>query len=227
MEALQANSKTVKSFDGTTDCPKRRACKACKYCYVESARDRDFNAKKIAETCDYSGQILRMTARTIDKLTRAGGLRFFSFGDYMPEHDPIILEGLNDCLTMGIQAKVITKQVSFIDRFHDHPAIAVIQISVDNVGDGVEWGIAREYRSKYSKVIVRSAIMHDADISALDWCDIFTLNHAPLGKLGYKKYSKVEVARLQATGATKGKVCCGNGSCVDCPTLCGLHTLKG
>lgn len=219
--AISSNSKTGFSVDCTTDCPKRRTGKACKYCYVEASRNARFNAKIVTETCVYSREILRFSAAKIAKLNESGGIRMFSFGDYMPEHRETIRQILDDCFTMGLTVKVITKVPEFIEEFHSHPAIRRIHVSVDNVGDGVDWKQAKQLRKRYSKVLIRSAIMRDDDVKVLQFADIHTFNHARgLARLGYRKFSHEKV--LQYAETLPGKVCCTTGSCFSCPVKCGL-----
>lgn len=217
--AISSNSKTGFSIDCTTDCPKRRAGKACKYCYVEASRNARFNAKNITETCIYAGEILRFSKAKIAKLNESGGVRMFSFGDYMVEHRDTIKRILDDCLTMGLWVKVITKVPEFIEEFHSHPAIRRIHVSVDNVGDGVDWKIAKSLRKRYSKVLIRSAIMRPEDVKALNFSDIYTFNHARLGALGYQTFYRAKVSEYASI--LPGKVCCTTGSCFSCPVKCG------
>lgn len=217
--AISVNSKTGFSIDCTTDCPKRRNGKACKYCYVEASRNARFNAKIITETCTYAREILRYSAAKIAKLNASGGIRMFSFGDYMVEHRETIRQILDDCHTMGLNVKVITKVPDFITEFHDHPAIRRIHVSVDNVGDGVDWKIAKTLRKKYSKVLIRSAIMNPEDVKTLNFSDIYTFNHARLAHLGYRTFHRADVAEYAVE--LPGKVCCTTGSCFSCPVKCG------
>jgi len=218
--SISKNIKTLYSVDFTTDCPKRRKGKACKYCYVECARNVNFNAKKIHNYLSYKREILGFRKSTIDTLNSVGGIRLFSFGDYMPEHDADIRQFLDDCEYVGLKVKVITKQLMFVLKYNDHPAINVINISVDNVGDGVNWKLAKIFREKFSNVKIRCAIMKDEDIEALSFVDIFTFNHSRgLKKYGYKKYKKAEVKEWHKK--LDGKVCCFSGKCSDCELKCG------
>ena len=217
--AIHANSKTGNSVDFTTDCPKRRDGKACKYCYVETARTMGYNAKNIIDHCAYTGEVKRFSQKKIDFLNECGGIRMFSFGDYMPQHDAEISAFLMDCASVGLKVKVITKQLAFVDMYHDASAIAVINISIDAVGDGVDHDKAKEYREKYSKVRIRSAIMTDADVDTLAFSDVFTFNHAVgLKQYGYRKYSKQNVADYAAK--LGNRVCCTTGKCFTCPLKC-------
>lgn len=222
MKAIQNNQKTINSYDNTTNCPKKRAGEPCSYCYVECSRRLGFNAKKIIEHCPYNHEVLNFSQEKIDRLNSIGGLRMFSFGDYMPEHKAQTMEFLNDCLSVGLKVKAITKQPLFVAEFGRHPAINVINVSVDNTGDGMPWHVAKHLKSKYSKVKIRCAIMKDEDIEKLaPWCDVLTFNHARgLKELGYKLYSKKAVKGF--TEVWKNKVCCSVGTCEGCACKCGL-----
>lgn len=226
MKAIQKNAKTIESFDCSTNCPKRVAGRPCSYCYVEASRAIGYNAKKICSACTYNHEVLRFRREKIDKLNSVGGIRMFSFGDYMPQFDDMIESFLDDCLKVGLKVKVITKQTAFIDKFGLHPAINVINISVDNVGDGVPWDIAKEYREVFPKVRIRSAIMRDSDVEALAFSDVFTFNHASgLKKYDYKKYRKAEVQAWNEK--LEGKVCCASGGCKNCSLKCAVETIQG
>lgn len=225
-KCLMNNSKTVKSCDFTTDCPKRRQGKQCKYCYVEASRNIGFNAKKIISSIPYNDDILKMTQPTIDKLNAIGGLRLFSFGDYIREenHDKIY-SMLTDCRTKGLKVKVITKVTEFIDDFYTEfeDVFSVIHISIDNIGDGVEHGTALAYRDKYDKVILRSVILNNNDLIALEpISDILTFNHANvkidgIETINYKLHPKM-FNELKDKYANK--TCCITGSCSTCKIHC-------
>ena len=220
MACISRNAKTIRSCDFTTDCPLRRKGKACKYCYVESARDINYNAKNIVDFMGYDGAVKKYTRQTIEKLNGAGGIRLFSFGDYMPDHRNDCQRFLDDCHAKGLQVKAITKQTLFIDTFGSHPAIRRIHISIDNTNDSpVAWETAKEYRDSNNKVKIRCAIMKDEDIKAMEFVDVFTFNHARgLKKHGFKMYSKKKVAEMAKI--YPGKVCCQTGNCATCPIKC-------
>lgn len=219
--AIHSNSKTGNSIDLTTDCPKRRAGNPCKYCYVEASRKIGYNAKTVSEHCPYTGEIKRFTVKKVEYLNSCGGIRMFSFGDYMVEHRMEITKILNDCESVGLSVKVITKVPDFIKHFHNHPAVRVIHLSVDAVGDGVDWKLAKRLREMYSKVLIRAAIMRPEDVETLDFVDIFTFNHAGgLANLGYRKFSKVEVSDYAEK--LGNRVCCTTGKCFSCPVKCGI-----
>ena len=220
---LDKNEKTGMSCDFTTICPKRREGKECPYCYVKNARSLGFNAKKEIEYNQYTGQVLRLTQKTIDKLNKAGGLRLFSFGDYMSEHDEDIHNLLVDCEKRGLSVKVITKQLGFVEKFHDYSAIAVINLSIDMVNSGINHEVAMLYRERYNKVRIRCVILRDSDIPNMLFCDVFTFNH---GNNGFKNYShksnKASKEALIAQYNLHGKTCCNTGNCGTCKLHCAM-----
>jgi len=218
MNTITKNEKTIKSIDCDTICPKRKSGKSCRYCYVETARRNKWNSKHLAEFTEYKGVNFRQ--ETIDKLNSVGGIRLFSFSDYKPEHDEKLNKILDDCLAKGLKVKAITKQVEFIEKYHNHPAISVIHVSVDNVGDGVDLKTAKRLRKKYDTVIIRSVILKDEDLDILaKVSDIVTFNH---GNNGFVNYSK-QVERMQALikkFRLEGKVCCSTEKCISCDVKC-------
>lgn len=211
---LGANIKTYRSLDFSTNCPKRRANNPCSYCYVETARKRDFRAKTVVDYIPYNGEISRLTKASVEKLNQCGGLRIFSFGDYFPEMDDDLFSAIKDATASGLALKAITKQVDFVYKFHQY--MRVINISVDSLDQGVDHGLAKELRKSYSNVLIRAAIMSDKDIEELSWVDIYTFNHA---HNGFKFYSQKQVALLAKK--FPGKVCCETGRCHNCVIKCG------
>lgn len=220
MKSVCNNSKTIKSVDISTVCPKRRNNDECIYCYVKSARDIGFNAKKEHDHIPYKGEIKRLRSGTINTLNKVGGIRFFSFGDYMVEHDQDVKEALQDCQDIGLSAKAITKVPEFAEKYANHPAISVINLSIDNVGHGINHELACDMRNFFPKVNIRSVILNDSDVEALHFADVFTFNHASnIVKLGYKLYKKADL--LSWNDKLDGKVCCVTGHCITCDLKCG------
>ena len=222
MSCISSNSKTIQSVDFTTDCPKRRNGNACKYCYVEDAREMGFNAKKVINYTKYNNEVLKFSEKKIEKLNAIGGLRLFSFGDYMPEHYNDVKQLLDDALIKNLKIKAITKVPEFVIKFANHPAISVIHVSVDNVEDGMDIEVAKLLKVVYSKVKIRTVVMRDEDIEAVKFADVFTFNHAKMlkKKYGYKKYNKVEVAEWNEK--LNGRVCCSTGTCATCNLKCSV-----
>lgn len=219
------NSKTVKSVDFTTNCPKRQAGNPCKYCYVEAKRNMGFNAKKIIDSLKYNGEVLKMNDSEVEGLNSIGGIRLFSFGDYMEGQDKDIYLFLTDCRIVGLKVKVITKQVDFLVKFYNEfdDVFSVIHLSVDNIGSGVDWETAKAYRDNLPKVLIRSVILKMEDIQPMEeLSDIMTFNHENIKKnipdsVNFKLHKKV-FAELKMEYA--GKMCCQTGSCKTCPIKC-------
>lgn len=214
MKVIGSNSKTIRSLDLSTECPKRRAGNPCSYCYVETARKQGFRAKKVYDRIPYNNEILRLRQSTIDKLNAIGGLRIFSFGDYIEWMDEDLMQVFKDAKERGLKLKAITKVPEFVEKFHDY--VDIINVSVDNLGEGMDWDTAKELKRKYPNVKIRCAIMKDEDLDALEWVDIITFNHA---NNGYKFYSKEEVQKFGEQ--YPNKVCCLTGKCETCEIKCG------
>ena len=225
MKCIMNNQKTIKSVDFTTNCPKRQNGNPCKYCYVECSRNVGYNAKKVIDEIPYNGEVKRLTKATIEKLNNVGGLRLFSFGDYMREQYNHIYQFLTDCRAVGLKVKVITKQVNFVDDFYNEfeDVFSIIHLSIDNIGNGVDWKVAQEYKDKYSKVIIRSVILKNEDLEVLEGIsDILTFNHANVknsipDSINYKLKPALfnHYKEIYAD-----KVCCNTGNCSTCPIKC-------
>lgn len=208
------NGKTVRSVDFCTLCPRQVAGNECIYCYVQAARRHGWNAKLIHDCIHYDGEIKRMRDSTIDRLNNCGGLRLFSFSDYFPWMDDDIKLLCDDADARGLALKAITKQPAFIHKWHER--MRITHVSVDNVGCGVDWEVAKKLRDRYSNVLIRAAIMRPEDIEALDFVDILTFNHATNG---FKLYSAEE--KEHAAQHTGKLVCCLTSTCEDCEIKCG------
>jgi len=216
-KCISGNSKTLKSCDFSTNCPKRRDGKECDYCYARTARDHNFNAKKIYDA-KYTGEVMRMKKSTIKRLNKGGGLRMFSFGDYMPFMNADIKAMLDDCLNVGLGVKVITKQTSFVKKFHDHKAINVIHLSVDTIGCGILLSTASNMKNRYKKVAIRCVCltMNDVEFYGKNKnIDIMTLNHGANGFEQFRGAKKMAIEKKY-----KGRVCCNTGKCETCKIKC-------
>lgn len=212
---VSANSKTIKSVDFDTSCPKREAGNPCKYCYVETARRQNFNAKHVYST-DYAGEIEKLTSGMIEKLNSCGGIRLFSFGDYQSKDDANLRAFFDACHERGLKVKAITKVPAFVHKYHAD--CAVINVSVDAIGDGVDHEEAEGLRAAYPNVRIRAVVTEDADLENLPAnTDILTFNH---GNNGFHNYRHAEVAEKALQ--FPGKVCCQTGKCLTCSVKCGL-----
>lgn len=217
MKCIMRNGKTILSLDLSTNCPKRQAGHPCSYCYVETARHNGWHAKYVHERIPYTGEILRLRKDTITRLNKeCGGLRMFSFGDYMPWMDDDLYRVFQDARKVGLRLKALTKRPEFIERFHKY--VDIINVSIDNLGEGVAHDVAGYLRERYPNVKVRAAIMSFEDLDALAWADILTLNHALNGYHMFTHKEKAEIAEMYP-----GKVCCVTGRCSTCKIKCGIQ----
>lgn len=214
LKAVCENSKTIRSLDLSTVCPRLIAGRPCSYCYVNTARKNGFNAKQMAPRIPYRGEILRLRPTTIDRLNAVGGLRLFSFGDYMPWMDDDLKQVLADAEKRQLKLKAITKVPLFVQKYAS--AMNVINVSVDSLGSGVPRKTAEALRERYPNVFIRAAIMSWADLQVLSWADIYTLNHATNGFHVFRHSEKAEIVATYPN-----KVCCLTGSCAGCPLRCG------
>jgi len=222
MKVIMNNTKTVRSIDVDTVCPYKELNKECEYCYVKSKRNTNsFMAKGIYDDIEYNDDILRMKQKTIDKLNGLGGIRMFSFSDYKRSKKDKIKKILDDCLFVGLDVKVITKQEDFITDFVEHKAIKRINVSIDSLenSNGFEPVRAIELRKKYSKVFIRNVILKDSDVDLLDFSDIFTFNHETNK---FKKYTHSNMVAIAKRKGILKKVCCLTGKCETCNLKCGV-----
>jgi hypothetical protein len=120
---------------------------------------------------------------------------------------------INDADQVGLTLKAITKQPDFAEKYASR--IKTINVSVDSLGFGVPWDIAKNLREKFSNVFVRAAIMSPEDIDRLNWVDIITLNHGQNKFYHFPKKEKEELAMLYPD-----KLCCRTGHCWDCRIKC-------
>jgi hypothetical protein len=223
------NGKTIKSFDLTTVCAKVQAGKPCAYCYVETARKDGFRAKAQIDRIEYDNWVVRMDPQLIARLNAVGGVRMFSFGDYDPRYRDDVTRFLGDCYLAGLYAKAVTKVPAFIAHHHDHAAISVIHLSVDNLrdprrGSPVTFDRARRMREQYRKVLIRAVCLSPEDLEFFgkqDWCDILTLNH---GNNGFHRFTKDE--RRQARERYGDRLCCAASICADCTVRCGVDKVS-
>lgn len=215
LRALCSNIKTYKSLDLSTNCPKLVAGHPCSYCYVESARKKGVMAKRIEDKCEYNNDILRLRQSTVDKLNECGGLRLFSFGDYLPWMDDQLEIIVEDAKQRNLKLKAITKVPQFVEKFNQK--IDIINVSIDNLDEGMQWPVAIDLAEEYDNVRVRAAIMSYEDLEVLNWVNIITLNHA---HNGYHLFSKRELTLIAER--FPNKLCCTTGRCITCPIKCGL-----
>lgn len=217
------NGKTKLSFDTTTICPRVRAGTPCAYCYVENTRaNKSLRAKSVIDYEQYNGWVSVLRQSDIDELNAMGGIRMFAFGDYMPAHRQDVKAFLDDCASRGLFVKAITKVPLFLSHFHDHPALVACHISVDTLrkgGSSISHTRAQKLREQFPKVAVRCVCLNHDDVAwarAQKWIDIMTLNHVMIKGMHYfSNKEKEEIGRQNPN-----RVCCVEGTCVDCKVKC-------
>jgi hypothetical protein len=227
---LSKNLKTHSCVDFTTICPRKRAGNPCKYCYVESHRKARFHWKPEIDHTPYDGWVNGVTDAWVGKINDLGGVRMFSFGDYMVEHDKDISSFLDDAAKRGVMVKTITKQVDFIKRYVNHPALSTVHIGVDslgykNGGSQVTHATAKRLREKHEKVLIRAVCLSMADLEKWGntaWADILTLSH---GANGFHPFLRKE--HTEAGKRYPGRICCVTGKCKTCLVKCGVGKVKG
>ena len=225
--SIMPNSKTLKSIDVDTICPRKEfqeySCmpddekksfldslenmhigysdefikqyedaiksgkdKQCGYCYVRGAREKYDNSSKFSlakpefKTTTYNGEILGLRRGTIDKLNSMGGIRLFSHSDYKPRNHDRLEKILDDCDTVGLKVKAITKVPQFVVDFVNHPAVNLIHLSVDAIDSGVNHELAIRLKNKYpDKIRIRAVINNVMDLldPVMEHVDVFTFYH--------------------------------------------------
>jgi hypothetical protein len=217
------NSKTIRSFDTTTVCPRQARGEGCPYCYVAAARRAGCRAKARVAHIPYDGWVGRLWPATVERLRRCGGIRMFAFGDYVPAHRGDVRRFLGDCAIRGLPAKAVTKETLFVRHFHDECAdvLSAVHVSIDGLGGAgsrIGHAAARRLRDRYRRVLVRAVCLTMADVDrfgALDWVDVLTLNHGPNG---FHRFTAGE--RLAIRGRYGDRLCCAGGVCAACSVRC-------
>lgn len=227
-KAVSSNMKTKRSFDPNTLCPRVELGTPCAYCYVEAHRDaQDTFAKSIRVDSSYNGEVLRMRSHTIEELNKMGGIRMFGSTDYRRSDRPFVCAFLNDCQTVGLKAKAITKSSAFVRDWHPHSALAVIDVSVDNLrfsdlkGSPLRIDRARKLREEFYKVRIRAVVLQKEEVEKYGsdpTVDILTLYHG----CDKRFYNFSARERITIYGQYPQRVCCQFGKCDTCNSLCGL-----
>jgi len=165
----------------------------CSYCYVEGARKKAMGyhkkdgakslvrfaqAKFVYENVPYKDFLVRKRTRNtsggkkgsyyfsqkdVDELNARGGLRMFSFSDYVREfHQEDVKRLLDHAKKRGLSVKAITKNIEFVEDFAGRGI--TINISIDDgvlgQNGGVAWDVAHELKSKYPNVKVRTVTLN-------------------------------------------------------------------
>lgn len=177
--AVMPNTKTGLSIDFTTNCPNRYnpAKGPCPYCYVEHGRlaDQLFNMKGGAKALTPEGQVLQYdndilgwNGDLIRELNKDGGLRMFSFGDYIQDQQfDHVGRVLHDASQKDLYIKAITKQKEFVDDWGNHPNLR-INISTDNVPREISANApsvdeAMDWKAGRSNINIRAVALNPAE----------------------------------------------------------------
>jgi hypothetical protein len=237
----------------------------CSYCYVENARRKAISwhqqgkpitgvnfamAKKIFKNVPYRDRIMRWSQKQIDEMNKRGGLRLFSFSDYIPEiNQREISLMLDHAKKRGLSVKAITKVPQFVEDFGDRGI--TINLSIDaqrSGGPAVNWDKAAELKKKYPNVKVRTVAANVNEVEMFlnlkhagidNFVDVVTAYHHDDPKVavpdGFEDMSarspggKKLRALLDANPKWKERVCCQvGGKCFSvkhnkqCASNCGL-----
>lgn len=155
MGFLATNSKTIASGDFTTLCPQMYYNKGCFYCYRRNQLTTGMNLKLLGESVWYTGEILQLRQKDIDRLNRVGGLRIQSFGDWMDQFSGQLADMLMDADSVGLQVKIITKEPSMIK--------AVARLKDQGIGNSVFFNLSADY------VIEPRGEIHNTDQQDRGW----------------------------------------------------------
>lgn len=216
MRAVNHNSKTGYSVDFTTVCPRQLEGHPCEYCYVASARAcGSFMAKQRVAYLPYQGELQNMKQSTIDKLNKSGGLRIFSFSDYIPWMDQDIEKLLIDASKRKLQLKAITKNKMFVEKYRASGIL--INFSVDLVyNDLYEIRGLESIRS--DSVRLRCMVRNTQDVEQVyPYVDVLTPYHGPKINDQYRPAETLAACQRLAPG----KTCCQTGKCYTCQVKCG------
>jgi len=149
----------------------------CDYCYVEQARRKAIAAhqagrtissvnfamaKKVYHHIPYTNAILEMSDAKIETLNRRGGLRLFSFSDYIrTKHRAEVELLLDHAKKRGLSIKAITKNPHFVEDFAKRGIIINITIPEKPKGEfGIPWSQAATMKKKYPNVKTRIVAMN-------------------------------------------------------------------
>lgn len=227
----------------------------CSYRYVEMARRKAIAyhqagapitgvnfamAKQIYKMVPYDGAILTWSQKRIDELNQRGGLRLFSFSDYIRAAHRVEVEKLlNDAKARELSIKAITKNPHFVEDFADRGI--TINISIDDLGFGYPKEQAIADAAKYDNVHIRAVglnIEHIQQLSEEGVADVITPYHwdgkgtIPEGytDMGHGTAGAKALDMLKALDPSlEQKLCCqAGGKCFDtthikqCATNCGM-----
>ena len=226
----------------------------CSYCYVEMARRKALAyheagapitgvnfamAKQIYTHVPYADALLHWSKEKVAEMNKRGGLRMFSFSDYIREaHYDDVERLLDHAKQIGLSIKAITKNPHFVEDFADRDI--TINLSVDDLGFGYPVDQAIEASKKYPNVHIRALgknVEHIRLLSKEGIVDVITPYHndgdkdAPDGfqDMGHgAKGAKELTALMEEDPTLEQKLCCqAGGKCFDakhvrqCAANCG------
>ena len=212
----------------------------CSYCYVEQNRRAAVilhNQGEAKSRVDYEKVKTMLTAvpyidylikknkkgefvftdAQVAEANQSGGMRMFSFSDYIKTaHRAQIELMLEHAKMRGLSIKAITKRAEFVEDFA-HTGIT-INMSIDTEGTGMDHSTAYKLAEKYPNAHVRTVAKNPADFVRLGKdakIGIITLFHGtkettPPGyeSMSYKSKSVQEILEKQPELRTK--TCCLN-----------------
>lgn len=215
----------------------------CSYCYVEGARRKAIAfhqagmgiegihaasmAKQIFTTVPYRDAILRWSDKRIKEINQRGGLRLFSFSDYIREaHRAEVDKLLRDAAARGLSIKAITKNPQFVEDFADTGITINLSIDSDRKGKfGVPWDQAAKLKKKHPNVKVRTVAVNMDEVRFFaelehkgieDFVDVITPYHhegegdVPEGyqDMAYGKKDGKELQRYVTENDLEKRFCC-------------------
>jgi len=147
-------------------------------------------AGKLTVEHPYNGEIMNMPDDVIRELNKDGGIRMFSFGDFRPGIDEKNVQMvLDDAAKRGLKVKTITKELSYIEKYHDHPAQSIINLSLDylprEMSNAVSYDRAVKALADKPKAVIRMVVLNEKQaLRALydSNVDVITLYHGYTGK---------------------------------------------
>lgn len=153
----------------------------CSYCYVEEARAEAIRfhrmgksrmevigakAKPVVRSVPYVDKILKFSDAKIAELNKRGGLRMFSFSDYVRSANRTEVDLLlKHCKERGLSVKAITKNPEFVEDFGDTGI--TINLSIDwqaKGGPAVDWDVAVALQKKYPNVKIRTVARNPEEV---------------------------------------------------------------
>jgi len=175
----------------------------CSYCYVEQGRRKALQyhyegkattgvnfamAKQVFESVPYVDALLKFSKKKIADLNMRGGIRMFSFSDYVREyHRDQVQVFLDHAKEIGLSVKAITKNPEFVKDFGDRGITINMSIDADPSGQfGISWDKAAALKKKYPNAKVRSVAMNPGEVSYFlelkhkgikDFVDVITPYH--------------------------------------------------